>query len=333
LFKRNHQEHDFGIDGQIELVTEDGSVTGQMIAIQVKCGKSFFEESNKWGYIYRGERKHFNYLFNYPVPVIISICDPNSHECYWVQFRPEATELADSSWKITIPFENKLASAKLALTALVTPVRDGIAELDEYWKTNKVLAAASVILYTVDESDIKNHDVEKPRAFFDRLRSTKELASQCQSKVEIVFSGYVTDPRALWEIDEVRSYVSKRDHALPELFFFVRWEQPTGTLLTFCLCQTSVELVGARRAQDQTSSFSIDLLPVSYFLLRHFHAMNLLTDWLEMPLDEKERLDFNISKCLGQYMGYKPKDPARRRKGNRLRPKRPRARLAPRTER
>ena len=118
LFKRNHQEHDFGIDGQIELVTEDGSVTGQMIAIQVKCGKSFFEESNKWGYIYRGERKHFNYLFNYPIPVIISICDPNSHECYWVQFRPEATELANSSWKITIPFENKLASAKVALTAL-----------------------------------------------------------------------------------------------------------------------------------------------------------------------------------------------------------------------
>ena len=30
LFKRNHQEHDFGIDGQIEVVTEDGTVTGHV---------------------------------------------------------------------------------------------------------------------------------------------------------------------------------------------------------------------------------------------------------------------------------------------------------------
>ena|ERR1019366_2220480 len=82
LFKRNHQERDFGIDGQIELVTEDGDVTGQMIAVQIKYGKSFFQEQNKWGYVYRGELKHFNYLSNYPVPVVIFICDPESKECY-----------------------------------------------------------------------------------------------------------------------------------------------------------------------------------------------------------------------------------------------------------
>ena len=29
LFKKNHQEHDFGIDGQIEVVTNDGAITGQ----------------------------------------------------------------------------------------------------------------------------------------------------------------------------------------------------------------------------------------------------------------------------------------------------------------
>ena len=56
LFKRNHQEHDFGIDGQIEVVTK-GSVTGQMLACQIKCGPSFFRDRNKWGYVYRGEGK------------------------------------------------------------------------------------------------------------------------------------------------------------------------------------------------------------------------------------------------------------------------------------
>src|ERR1022692_4509082 len=64
LFKRNHQEHDFGIDGQIEVVTKAGAVTGQMLGCQIKCGTSFFKERNRWGYVYRGETKHFNYLAN-----------------------------------------------------------------------------------------------------------------------------------------------------------------------------------------------------------------------------------------------------------------------------
>lgn len=82
LLRPNHQEHDFGIDGQIDIIAEDNTVTGHMIGVQIKCGKSFFEEQNRWGYIYRGERKHFNYLSNYPIPVVIVICDPATEECY-----------------------------------------------------------------------------------------------------------------------------------------------------------------------------------------------------------------------------------------------------------
>lgn len=56
----NHQKHDFGIDGQIELLTAEGAVTGQMLGVQIKCGKSFLTERNKWGLKYhptRGGRK------------------------------------------------------------------------------------------------------------------------------------------------------------------------------------------------------------------------------------------------------------------------------------
>ena len=71
LLVRNHQEHDFGIDAQVDIILDDGSVTGQIIAMQIKYGKSFFQEKNQWGYVYRGDQKHFNYLANYPTPVLI----------------------------------------------------------------------------------------------------------------------------------------------------------------------------------------------------------------------------------------------------------------------
>ncbi len=40
IFRRTHQEHDFGIDAFIDLVTDDGRVTGKFIAAQIKTGKS-----------------------------------------------------------------------------------------------------------------------------------------------------------------------------------------------------------------------------------------------------------------------------------------------------
>ena len=64
LFRQNHQERDFGIDGQIDVVTEGGDVTGQLLGCQIKCGPSFLRETNRWGFVYRGETKHFNYLSN-----------------------------------------------------------------------------------------------------------------------------------------------------------------------------------------------------------------------------------------------------------------------------
>ena len=60
IFRRIHQEHDFGIDGQIEIVGDDRSITGQILAVQIKHGPSFLSEKTRWGYIYRGEVKHFN---------------------------------------------------------------------------------------------------------------------------------------------------------------------------------------------------------------------------------------------------------------------------------
>ena len=66
------------------MVTKAGAVTGQLLACQIKCGASFFKESNRWGYVYRGEEKHFNYLANYPIPVIIVICNRETKEAFWV---------------------------------------------------------------------------------------------------------------------------------------------------------------------------------------------------------------------------------------------------------
>jgi hypothetical protein len=299
LFKRNHQEHDFGIDCQIEVVTQDGIVTGQMLAMQIKYGSSFFQEKNRWGYVYRGELKHFNYLSNYPIPVIITICHPKSEECYWVKFDAEETNLTKAGWKITIPFSNKLKTSKSALETQLTPLTDSLSELHEYWEINDLIVESSHIHYIIDKNQVHALDVASPRAFFDRLRVTKELAYHCQGKVVITIYGYEQDPRELFEIEEVRKYITALDPALPELFFFAQAEAPAPTIKLFFYCQTEVSWPDGRSTPNASRKLEFDTNALAEFINNHWAGLNEMTQWLSMSIDENKKISFSIMRYFG----------------------------------
>ena len=192
LFKRNHEEHDFGIDGQIEVVTEAGAVTGQMLACQIKCGPSFFKEPNRWGWAYRGETKHFNYLANYPVPVIIIICDPETKEAYWERFTPIVRQITESGGKLTIPRENKLASSKAVIEVLLPPIKDHIPALKEYWRINNMLMESAVLLFMIEPDEVRSMNISRVEHFRTRITSSREMATHCQGKIEFLFRDTMT---------------------------------------------------------------------------------------------------------------------------------------------
>jgi len=304
LFRRHHQEQDFGVDGQIEIVTDEGAVTGQSLAAQIKYGRSFFTEKNQWGYVYRGETKHFNYLANYPTVVLIVICHPVSKDCYWVPFEPEATEVTERGWKLTIPFENRLHTRKAELLSLVGEPIDQLAALQAYWQLNKMLVETSVALYVLDDLDVKAMDTSHARAFFDRLRKTKPLAAATQGKIEFSFSGYDTDPRELFEIPDVRRYIEALDLALPELFFFIRTEEPAYALKLIVFCRCNAEWEGQRSTLAKVEKVGFDTKLLAQFMEDHWPALNELTDWLGMPEEENKRICYSVMR----HLGFNPAD-------------------------
>lgn len=299
LFRRNHQEHDFGIDGQIEVVTDDGAVTGQMLACQIKCGKSFFRESNRWGYIYHGETKHFNYLANYPLPVIIILCDPESREAYWAQFRATEAQVNEAGWRLTVPFGNKLSSSKADLQTFLPELRDHWSELQEYWTLNNMLLGSAVIILMIGAEEVMRMDVSQAEAFRRHLCSTRELAHHCQGKIEIGFHGYDDDPRELFEIDEIRRYIAHLDQGFPELFFFARSEEPATTLRLFVFCLAGVCWGTERSKPSNPGKVVVDCKTLAPFLARHFTYLNYISEWLGLPADEINRISKSAVKVMG----------------------------------
>jgi hypothetical protein len=299
IFRRNHNEHDFGIDGYIDLVTDSGSVTGRMLAVQIKCGPSYLSHENRFGFTYYGERKHFNYLLNHPVPVLLIICDPVSGICYWNHFSNTAIEPTQAAWKINIPRRNTLTETlRPDIEKIAGPSVDYSNSLEEYWKVNQQLAESSCIVCPIHRTwHVEPQDGSDIVEFFARLARTDAFSLANQGKVELWFMGYDEDSREIWEIPEVRDFLKELEPACRHWFFFLRSEKPTFGLpaLVYSLC--NAERIGAN--QGSQVSLQLDMSLFAQLLERNYEWLNEMTERLHMPQCENDRITRSVFECIG----------------------------------
>lgn len=99
---------DVGIDMQVEIV-ENSEPTGQLLALQIKSGESYFKEEKDNNVIFRGQKKHLDYWTNYSLPVFIILHNPATNKTYWQRVIPTKTKKTEKGWKIAVPYDQPLS--------------------------------------------------------------------------------------------------------------------------------------------------------------------------------------------------------------------------------
>jgi hypothetical protein len=302
LFRRNHNETDVGIDGYIDIVEEDGSVTGRCLAVQIKYGSSYLRVKFDYGYTYYGELRHLNYLGNHQIPVLIIICDPDSLICYWEQFSLNKSQGTEKGWKMTIPSDqtlNYLFSNRLK--EIAGPAIDHTDQLKEYWAANRLLGdESSFVSCVVDREEILNCDHSNIKWFFERIQVSKELTRKMQGKIEMFIFGYDDDERELWEIPEIIEWFRNVETLVRFWFFFLNTEANSQGLRLLACCRCDAKWNNpqeVKRSGHGSVGFSSELL--ASFLERNYIALNEMSEQLNISLDENERISLAVLRCLG----------------------------------
>jgi len=298
LFRRGHGEHDFGIDGYIDIVLDDGSVTGQSIAVQIKCGQSFLLSKTNVGYVFYGDSKHLNYYLNSQLPILIILCDPSTRICYWELFDAQKTNRTDGGWKMIMPFSQVLSDrSKAGLLNIVGPARDHTSQLEQHWAFSELLREAERIHYAVDRRDVEASNIQAVREFFKRLQINLDICEKVQGKIELSISGYDFDKRELWEVPEVRKWFLLVEPAVRYWFYFLS-AQPPGhgiKLLFACLCD-------AKRLRTVNSKghpgVSLDIAKMGELLMKNFCCLNEMTNRLGMSIEKNKKISFEIMDLL-----------------------------------
>jgi len=210
IFRINHKEHDFGIDAYLDIITEMGQITGKSIAIQVKTGDSYFKEPNEKGWVFRGQMSHLNYYMNHDIPVVIVLVDEKNQKAYWCHCDLNATQKAGDNWKITVPRRQKINSeSKKELEKFVSPVKDYVSQMEHFWAFNKDVLYTYRLGLIVDKPEILELNYSNIVMVFERLQVNPDLISGMKNKVDIWIHGYNDDPRELYEIEEVKNWISQ----------------------------------------------------------------------------------------------------------------------------
>jgi len=238
IFRKNHQEHDYGIDAYIDLTTDLRQVTGKSIALQVKTGSSYFTEKNSFGWVYRDQTEHLNYYLNHQIPVIILLVNEKEDNVFWCLCDPKTTEQAGDNWKITVPFTQPLTqNSKKELEKHVSPLIDYASQLQNFWEENKTLKDVGRIVFIVDKQVVIDKRYRELIIGIERLKVNSDLIEASRGKVDIRIHGYNHDERELYEIKEVIEWVDLIFKNVIGLTYFLATEEHDQFLRIIQFCK------------------------------------------------------------------------------------------------
>ena len=104
---REQPVSDMGIDAQIEIVN-DNNASGQLIALQIKTGESYFKEASDGSYYYYIDQDHYDYWMYHSLPVIVIIHNDKDKTTLWQSIDSGNLSKTEKHWKLLIPEKNKL---------------------------------------------------------------------------------------------------------------------------------------------------------------------------------------------------------------------------------
>ncbi|AZQ70283.1 DUF4365 domain-containing protein [Streptomyces luteoverticillatus] len=102
---------DVGIDAHLEVV--DGTTskaTGQLLAVQIKAGLSYFASPTEDGWWFVGDTAHIEYWLGHSLPVLVMLYNPETQRVYWQHVSRQTAFSTGKGWKIHVPVTQELSA-------------------------------------------------------------------------------------------------------------------------------------------------------------------------------------------------------------------------------
>ncbi|EXG81993.1 DUF4365 domain-containing protein [Cryptosporangium arvum] len=108
---RDQTMMDAGIDAHVEVKDAGFGHTGRLLALQIKCGRSFFTKPSGEGWSFPFNDRLAKLWTGHALPVIVVLVDPDTSVAYWQQVTPQTVESTGKGNRIVVPRVNTVSTA------------------------------------------------------------------------------------------------------------------------------------------------------------------------------------------------------------------------------
>lgn len=117
------EKREYGIDGHAHAVRPDGLISGRMLAVQIKGGKSWFARpaADGSGWPFWSDSDHLHYWLGYHVPVLVVFVRPDDGAAFWEVVRTSTVTEHAKGFTLVVPSSQRLdasAAGKLMEVAV-----------------------------------------------------------------------------------------------------------------------------------------------------------------------------------------------------------------------
>jgi hypothetical protein len=295
LFRRTPQEYDFGIDGYIDLITNEGFVTGKSIAVQIKSGKSYFSNVDEEGFVYSGEMKHVNYYSNHDAPIVLILVNVESNEIYFNEFDKKNIFPMGKNWGIHIPISNLLTSeSKSDLEDITNENFDYVSIIKANWEMQDLYMKSEVILISIPKDLIVTNNQTPILNILKELSANIKITKKLANRVNFMVHGYESDDFELYEIKEVVDWIKKiylLDASWP---YFLDMSNSYSGMNIIYMCFSKFEAKVKDHLKREVY-VEIDKESLPSFLELTFKQLNKFTTNHHLSLSENKRASMVIS--------------------------------------
>lgn len=200
---RETSSTDIGVDGQIELVDDDGEATGMLACVQIKSGDSFSDSTTK-EFTFKSTKEHYKYWAKLSIPTIGIVYSPKLKTASWFAIDYHSKQVVKNSLSCQItqklePF-NEISIENLPLSYLSHYI------IERHHNPLSKVESDNILDSYEDDADIENNS--------DKLMIWKRMTSaffSSNSSPEVIYDvGY----RLSWYFptvsDEEKDFFYKR---------------------------------------------------------------------------------------------------------------------------
>src|ERR1700730_8069559 len=128
--RSQEDQEDYGVDGEIEITTQEDKATGLIFKVQLKgTDSATYDNAGRLVFSHASVERFSYYVSQLKIPLVLIVCDVATKQCYWIQI--QGNREVEASLNVAKASQQQTFTVKLPVSHKLQKTQESASEVLE----------------------------------------------------------------------------------------------------------------------------------------------------------------------------------------------------------